>query len=144
MDKQFHDNDGGKPDKMFTLKKWNAVAMWSWVRHLRYLQSSSDFRQTLPVIPRSAAADEINACLKSSPLWRYVWKLQLTTNMRVALLNDPSAELFSTQLLTIGNGHVPVDASKGFISFAISSQRKRSSSTRCFRTSLLTTKTTIG
>ncbi|XP_050340316.1 uncharacterized protein LOC126766608, partial [Bactrocera neohumeralis] len=37
--------------------------------------------------------------------------------MRVALLNDPSAELFSNQLLTIGNGHVPVDASNGFISF---------------------------
>lgn len=30
MDKQFNDSDGGKPDKMFTLKKWNAVAMWSW------------------------------------------------------------------------------------------------------------------
>ncbi|XP_053964158.1 RING-box protein 2-like [Anastrepha ludens] len=30
MDKQFDDNEGGKPDKMFTLKKWNAVAMWSW------------------------------------------------------------------------------------------------------------------
>lgn len=24
------DNDNQKPDKMFTLKKWNAVAMWSW------------------------------------------------------------------------------------------------------------------
>lgn len=24
------DNDGQKLDKMFTLKKWNAVAMWSW------------------------------------------------------------------------------------------------------------------
>lgn len=24
------DIDGQKPDKMFTLKKWNAVAMWSW------------------------------------------------------------------------------------------------------------------
>lgn len=23
------DNDS-KPDKMFTLKKWNSVAMWSW------------------------------------------------------------------------------------------------------------------
>lgn len=31
-----------------------------------------DFRQTLPVIPGSAAADEINACLKLSNLWRYV------------------------------------------------------------------------
>ncbi|XP_046865693.1 RING-box protein 2 isoform X3 [Drosophila willistoni] len=24
------DADGSKPEKMFTLKKWNAVAMWSW------------------------------------------------------------------------------------------------------------------
>uniref|UniRef100_A0A1B0FLK0 Uncharacterized protein n=1 Tax=Glossina morsitans morsitans TaxID=37546 RepID=A0A1B0FLK0_GLOMM len=24
------DNDGSKPEKMFTLKKWNAVCMWSW------------------------------------------------------------------------------------------------------------------
>ncbi|XP_068621622.1 uncharacterized protein [Battus philenor] len=64
---------------------------------------SGDFRQILPVIPRSTAADEINACLKSSNLWRYVKKLQLTTNMRVTLLNDTSAEDFSEQLLTIGN-----------------------------------------
>ncbi|CAB3226684.1 unnamed protein product [Arctia plantaginis] len=78
---------------------------------------SGDFRQTLPVIPRSTAADEINACLKSSNLWRYVKKLQLTTNMRVALLNDISAEDFSEQLLTIGNGQVPVDESSGLISF---------------------------
>lgn len=30
LDKQIDDNDGSKPEKMFTLKKWNAVAMWSW------------------------------------------------------------------------------------------------------------------
>lgn len=29
-DKQIEDNENGKPEKMFTLKKWNAVAMWSW------------------------------------------------------------------------------------------------------------------
>lgn len=28
MDRAEADNQ--KPDKMFTLKKWNAVAMWSW------------------------------------------------------------------------------------------------------------------
>lgn len=33
---------------------------------------SGDFRQTLPVIPRSTFADEINACLKQSFLWRSV------------------------------------------------------------------------
>lgn len=25
-----NDGDNQKSDKMFTLKKWNAVAMWSW------------------------------------------------------------------------------------------------------------------
>lgn len=24
------ESDSTKPEKMFTLKKWNAVAMWSW------------------------------------------------------------------------------------------------------------------
>lgn len=30
MDKNDADGDSSKNDKMFTLKKWNAVAMWSW------------------------------------------------------------------------------------------------------------------
>ncbi|CAH2100742.1 unnamed protein product [Euphydryas editha] len=37
--------------------------------------------------------------------------------MRLALLNDLSADDFSKQLLTIGNGRVPVDESSGLISF---------------------------
>jgi len=36
----------------------------------------------------STAADETNACLKSSNLCRYVKKLQLSVYMRVALLNE--------------------------------------------------------
>ena len=105
---------------------------------------SSDFHQTLPVIRRSTAADEIIACLKSSILWRYVKKLQQTTNMRVASLNDLSIEDFSKQLLTIGNSCVPVDESSGLIPFPrnicnfVSS--KMSSSTKCSRTSSITTK----
>ena len=63
---------------------------------------SGDFRQTLPVIPRSTYADEINACLKSSRLWRNVEKVQLTVNMRVQMLQDPSAKTFSKQLLAMG------------------------------------------
>ncbi|XP_073826793.1 uncharacterized protein [Musca autumnalis] len=33
---------------------------------------AGDFRQTLPVIPGSTPADELNACLKSSFLWNHV------------------------------------------------------------------------
>lgn len=64
---------------------------------------SGDFRQTLPVIPRSTPADEINACLKSSILWRHVQTMKLNINMRVQLNNDPSADRFSKQLLDIGH-----------------------------------------
>ncbi|XP_054727360.1 uncharacterized protein LOC129237018 [Anastrepha obliqua] len=32
---------------------------------------TGDFRQILPVVPRSTPADELNACLKSSILWKY-------------------------------------------------------------------------
>ena len=76
---------------------------------------AGDFRQTLPVVPRSTPADEINACLKYSTLWRHVKTLKLTINMRVQLQNDRSAEIFSHQLLEIGNGKVPIDLASGRI-----------------------------
>ncbi|XP_026465283.1 uncharacterized protein LOC113367922, partial [Ctenocephalides felis] len=75
---------------------------------------SGDFRQTLPDIPQSSVAEELNASLKSSNLWRHVKKLQLTTNMRVVLQQDETAKVFSKQLLNIGNGNVAVDASNGY------------------------------
>ncbi|XP_003741317.1 ATP-dependent DNA helicase PIF6-like [Galendromus occidentalis] len=65
---------------------------------------SGDFRQTLPVIPRSTPADEIGACLKASRLWRHVKKLYLKINMRVLRDNDTSADTFANQLLDIGCG----------------------------------------
>lgn len=65
---------------------------------------AGDFRQTLPVIPRGTPADEINACLKSSYLWKYVKSIQLKTNMRVQLLKDSSATIFAKQLLDLGEG----------------------------------------
>ncbi|XP_055845040.1 uncharacterized protein LOC129911312 [Episyrphus balteatus] len=70
---------------------------------------AGDFRQTLPVIPRSTAADELNASLKSSTLWKYVKTLSLNENVRVLLQNDPTAAEFSKQLLKIGNGELPLD-----------------------------------
>ncbi|CAB3242523.1 unnamed protein product [Arctia plantaginis] len=74
-----------------------------------------DFRQTSPVIPRETPADELNACLKASPLCNNVKTLSLTTNMRVQLQNDQSAAQFSKQLLAVGNAKVPVDATSGLI-----------------------------
>ncbi|XP_069165478.1 uncharacterized protein [Procambarus clarkii] len=72
---------------------------------------AGDFRQTLPVIPRSTPVDEINACLKY-----YVKTLKLTSNMRVKLQNDLSAEIFSHQFLEIENGNVPDNLTSGRIS----------------------------
>ncbi|GFV04883.1 ATP-dependent DNA helicase [Trichonephila clavipes] len=56
---------------------------------------SGDFRQTLPIIPRSTPADELHACLKSSVLWRHLQKLTLKTNMRVQLQRDASTGNFA-------------------------------------------------
>ncbi|XP_049310663.1 ATP-dependent DNA helicase pif1-like [Bactrocera dorsalis] len=76
---------------------------------------AGDFRQILPVIPRSTPADELKACLKSSYLWRHVKILNLTTNVRVQIQNDPSADTFSRQLLAIGNGQLAGDRETGLI-----------------------------
>ncbi|XP_054745847.1 uncharacterized protein LOC129250236 [Anastrepha obliqua] len=73
---------------------------------------SGDFRQTLP---RSTPADEINACLKSSVLWKCVQKLTLNINMRIHLQKDPAAHEFSKQLLQIGDGKIQIDRTNGMI-----------------------------
>lgn len=41
---------------------------------------AGDFHQTLPVIPRSTPADELNACLKTSVLWKHFKTLKLSMN----------------------------------------------------------------
>lgn len=68
---------------------------------------AGDFRQTLPVIPRGTPADELEACLKNSPLWRLTTTLKLRTNIRVR--NGGGSEDFARLLLTIGNGTYPMD-----------------------------------
>ncbi|KAL4149399.1 hypothetical protein QTP88_003358 [Uroleucon formosanum] len=78
---------------------------------------AGDFRQTLPVIPRLTPADELNACLKSSNLWKHVKVLHLSKNMRVELQNDQSGIIFSKQLIDIGNGKFPIDRLTGCINF---------------------------
>ena len=56
---------------------------------------SADFRETLPAIPHSTHSDEINVGLKSLPFWRNLKKVQLKVNMRVEMLQNQSAEIFS-------------------------------------------------
>ena len=65
---------------------------------------SDDFRRALTVIPRSTYADEINACFKQLRLWCNVGKIHLRVKIGVYMLQYPSAESFSKQLLDIGNG----------------------------------------
>ncbi|GFU99553.1 ATP-dependent DNA helicase PIF1 [Trichonephila clavipes] len=72
---------------------------------------SGDFRQTLPIIPRSTPADDFHACLKSSVLWRLLQKLTLKTNMRLQLQRDASAGNFAKQFMDIGNGRMEIDES---------------------------------
>ncbi|XP_076638318.1 ATP-dependent DNA helicase Pif1-like [Colletes latitarsis] len=45
--------------------------------------------------------------------------IQLSMNMRVKLLNDQFGEVFSNQLLDIGNGKIPVDISTACIQFPV-------------------------
>ena len=70
---------------------------------------SGDFRQTRPVIPKGTPADELNACLKASPLWAHVNKLTLRINMRIHLQQDAAAGKFSEVLLKVGNGAIPAN-----------------------------------
>lgn len=108
---------------------------------------AGDFRQTLPVIPRSTPADELNACLKSSVIWKHVKTLKLNINMRVELQNDQSGEVFSKQLLEIGNGEIPVDTSSGYITFPANFSNFTKSTNElidCSQTWLKTTKIMFG
>lgn len=70
---------------------------------------AGDFRQTLPVISRGTPADQIHASMESSRLWQRVILHTLTTNMRVFLHNDENAAEFSSLLLRIGDGLLPMD-----------------------------------
>ncbi|GBN42038.1 hypothetical protein AVEN_126136-1 [Araneus ventricosus] len=71
---------------------------------------AGDFRQTLPVIPNSTPADELNACLKTSPLWKFVKRFTLKSNMRVRFCRNETAEHFADILQEIGEGAFPTDS----------------------------------
>jgi hypothetical protein len=59
-----------------------------------------DFRQVLPVMPRSSRPIIVENCLKSSDLWPLMTKVTLTKNMRAR----PDQQEFARWLLQLGNG----------------------------------------
>ncbi|XP_050059845.1 ATP-dependent DNA helicase PIF1-like [Aphis gossypii] len=69
---------------------------------------AGDFRQTLPVIPRSTPADELNACLKSSSLWKHVKVLHLSKNMRV----ESSCKMTNLETYSLNNSLTLLTRSK--------------------------------
>lgn len=77
---------------------------------------AGDFRQTLPIIQRGTRADQVNASLKKSFLWRQVLTMKLHTNMRALLTGDGSHSQFSRNLLMIGEGNIKEDKDDGLIS----------------------------
>ena len=65
---------------------------------------SGDFRQILPVVPRSSRADIVKACLKRSYLWEHMKTMHLHVNMRAQLTGDPESLDRAQLLLDIGDG----------------------------------------
>ena len=59
-----------------------------------------DFRQILPVVPRSSPAVVIENCLKQSKLWPCIRQFELTQNMRAG----EGQQEFADWLLHLGNG----------------------------------------
>ncbi|XP_069149753.1 uncharacterized protein [Solanum lycopersicum] len=62
-----------------------------------------DFRQVLPVVPKSTQAEIVNASLVKSYLWPLMEKIQFTRNMRAR--TDPTLSEF---LLRVGNSDEPI------------------------------------
>ncbi|GFX90217.1 ATP-dependent DNA helicase [Trichonephila clavipes] len=64
---------------------------------------AGEFRLILPVVTKGPRADEINACLKRSVLWRYCKKLHLKENMRAHSADSEFSEI----LLDVREGKCP-------------------------------------
>ncbi len=73
---------------------------------------SGDWHQILPVVKRGSRADIVEACLKSSKLWKDVQVMKLTENMRLQKTGK-GAQDFAKKLLAIGEGREPVHQDLG-------------------------------
>ena len=68
---------------------------------------AGDWRQILPVIRHAGRPQIVEACLKHSPIWDAVEKLELSENMRVKNSPGDSAS-FAEFLLKVGNGKLDI------------------------------------
>ena len=68
----------------------------------------SDFRQVLPVVVRDTCEQVVDACLKSSDLWKHFQSLKLSINMRVQQQNNIEQKNFVDFLLRVGEGKEPI------------------------------------
>ena len=83
-----------------------------------------DFRQTLSVVEGGNRAHEVEACIKSSPLWKGIITRRLKVNMRVLINeneeNKAKLKHWSEFLLRVGEGrekaHLPAAANGKFYS----------------------------
>ena len=65
---------------------------------------AGDFRQCLPVVPRSNRATTVSHCINKSRLWEHFKIYRLTENMRVRASGDTVLEEFDRWTLSVGNG----------------------------------------
>jgi hypothetical protein len=68
---------------------------------------AGDWRQILPVIRHASRPQIVEACLKHSPIWDAVEKLELLENMRVKNSSGESAS-FAEFLLKVGDGKLDI------------------------------------
>ena len=69
-----------------------------------------DFRQILPVVVRGTKAQIVDACLKSSKLWKYFKSMKLTINIRIQHQENVEEKNFVDFLLKVGEGKIKVDS----------------------------------
>ena len=65
---------------------------------------AGDWRQILPVVRHGGRPQIVEACLKHSPIWDEVEKLELSENMRVKKSSGDSSASFANFLLKVGDG----------------------------------------
>ena len=64
-----------------------------------------DFRQTLPVVPKSSRAENLQASFRNSSLYQEFQVMELKTNQRLAGSSDEQTRLFGEFLLEVGDGN---------------------------------------